>query len=111
VQNFKSQWQRIRNFQRSEQVLLFIQQNGLYTVEQLADKITELHQAQYDLAGDVKKKERRITTLTEHLAQVERYYKLSDYVNNAEALRRGAEYHMREIVPERELTRAWNMVL
>ena len=199
VQNFKSQWQRIRNLQRSAQVLLFIQQNGLYTVEQLADKITELHQEQYDLAGDVKKKERRITTLTEHLAQVdiykqhtavykkyknlapkkdaalnslnpfakskaakdheaavkkqnayyekhageleqyesaatylkdhlngydkipekewraeldglltgryaqvERYYKLSDDVKNAETLRRGAEHHMRDITPEHE---------
>ena len=71
VQNFKSQWQKIRNLQRAAEVLIFVQQNGIDAPEQLADKITELHQEQYALAGIVQKKERRITTLNKHLANVE----------------------------------------
>ena len=73
AQNMKSRWQKIRNLQTAAKVLIFLQQNGIDTPEQFADKITQLHQRHYDLAGDVKKKERRIAKLNEHLANVDDY--------------------------------------
>ena len=71
AQNMKSQWQRIRNLQRAAKVLIFIQQNGIYSVEQLADKVEALYKKQHDLAVEVKAKERRIATLNVHLASVD----------------------------------------
>ena len=71
AQNMKSRWQKIRNLQRAAQVLIFVQRNGITDPEQLADKITEIHQRHYDLANTVKAKERRISKLNEHLAQVD----------------------------------------
>jgi hypothetical protein len=71
AQNMKSQWQKIRDLQLAANVLIFIQRNGIGDPAQLADKITELHQRHYDLANNVKAKERRISKLNEHLAQVD----------------------------------------
>ena len=52
-------------------VLIFLQENHITSVEQLADKVSDIHQKRYDLAGEIKAQERRITTLNEHLAQVD----------------------------------------
>ena len=71
AQNTKSRWQKIRDLQRAAKVLIFIQHNGIYSVEQLADKVAELYQRQHDLAGNVKAKERRISALNEHLNNVD----------------------------------------
>jgi len=73
AQNMKSRWKKIADLQRAAKVLIFVRENGITSVERLADKVTELHQRQYDLAGSVKSKERRITKLNEHLAQVDIY--------------------------------------
>jgi hypothetical protein len=73
-QNMKSQWKRIANLQRAAKVLIFLQVNHMLGgMEQLADKITEISQRQYDLANSVKEKEHRITKLNEHLANLEIY--------------------------------------
>ena len=40
-------------------------------MEQLADKVEQLHERQYELANIIKADERRITTLNEHLVNVE----------------------------------------
>jgi len=71
TQNLKSNWQKIRHLQRAAKVLIFIQENGIYSIEQFADAVADLHQRQHDLAGDVKTKERRIAKLNEHIANVD----------------------------------------
>ena len=73
AQNMKSRWKKIADLQRAAKVLIFVQENGITSVEQLADKVAELHQRQYDLANNVKSKERRISKLNEHLANVAAY--------------------------------------
>ena len=73
AQDMKSRWKKIAGLQRTAEVLVFLQENGIKNPEQLADKVTELYQRQYDLGGNVKTKERRIKKLNEHLAQVDIY--------------------------------------
>jgi len=73
AQNMKSKWKKIAGLQMSAKVLMFLQENKITSMEQLADKVTELNQRQYDLAGNIKSKERRISKLNEHLSQVDIY--------------------------------------
>jgi len=71
--NLKTKWQKIANLKKSAQVLVFLQNNGIQNMEQLADKITSTHQRIYDLAKIIKDKERRLSKLNEHLANVDLY--------------------------------------
>lgn len=70
-QTLKSNWKRIANLQTAAKVLVFLQENGITNMAELADKVTEIHQSQYDLAGKIKTAEQRISTLNQHLAQVD----------------------------------------
>jgi len=70
-QNLKSRWQRIADHKTAAQALIFVQRNGIDTVEQLADTVTEIHQQRYDLANTIKAQERRLSTLDKHLEQVD----------------------------------------
>ena len=72
AQNMKSQWQKVAHLQRAAKVLIFLQENHINgSMEKLADKIMEINQRIYDLGNDVKAKERRITTLSQHIANVD----------------------------------------
>jgi hypothetical protein len=74
--NFKSRWKTISDLKTAARVLIFIQRNGFSgddSVVKLADKITELYQRQFDLGGEIKGKERRISKLNEHLSHVDAY--------------------------------------
>ena len=76
-----------------------------------ADKYLKEHLNGY---GKIPEKEWRAElaeSLTGRTAQVEKYYKICDDVKNAEALRRGAEYHMRNVTPERTAARTQDMAL
>jgi len=66
-----SRWQKIADLKTRAKLLAFLQENNITDVLDLADKITQLHQSQYDLANAIKKEERRISTLNQHLAQVD----------------------------------------
>ena len=70
-QEIKSHWKRIADLKTAAKVLIFLQENHITSVEQLADKVTDIHQERYDLANTIKAQERRISTLNEHLAQVD----------------------------------------
>jgi len=67
----KTNWQKIADLKQSSRLLIFLQNNGIRSMEQLADKVTETHQQVYDLGKNIKAKERRLSKLNEHLAQVE----------------------------------------
>jgi ATP-dependent exoDNAse (exonuclease V) alpha subunit len=78
----KTNWQKVADLKRSAQVLIFLQENGISNMEQLADKVINTHQCIYDLAGKIKAKERRISKLTEHLAKVDIYSKYFEIYKN-----------------------------
>jgi len=73
--NLNTNWQRIKNLQSSAKVLIFLSNNGISDFSQLMDKVTQLHSDFQDMSANIKKMERRINTLSTHLAQWEVYQK------------------------------------
>jgi len=69
--NLETRWKKIADLKTRSKVLVFLQENNITDVPTLSDKITQLYQSQYDLANSIKKEERRISTLNQHLAQVD----------------------------------------
>ena len=55
----------IRALQESAALFSFMQANGIKTMQQLHDKISDMNSSYYDLRGKIVKAERRIATLTE----------------------------------------------
>ena len=55
------------------QVLIFLSSNDIITVEQLAAKVEQMHNRQYEMANRIKDLDRRKDKLTEHLANVDVY--------------------------------------
>ena len=56
---------KIRALQESAALFSFMQANGIKTMQQLHDKISEMNGSYYDLRGKIVQAERRIATLTE----------------------------------------------
>jgi len=75
TQHLKSRAQKIQNLQNLANVISFLTVNNIGSIEQLADKLAGMHQEQYDIAGALKKQERRLTTLDEHLLQASIFHK------------------------------------
>ena len=67
----KSRWRKIADLKASASALIYIQKYGVKDMETFADSIINLHQARYDLAAEIQKKERRISKLNEHLENVD----------------------------------------
>jgi len=71
--NMQTHWQRIKNLQTKAHILVFLQQNNIYDIEQLSNKIEQIHRQFYDVSGNIKKVERRLDTLNQHLTQYDNY--------------------------------------
>ena len=56
---------RIRALQENAALFSFLQSNGIQSMQQLHEKISDLNSRYYDLRGEIVKAERRIATLTE----------------------------------------------
>ncbi|MDL2232395.1 MobA/MobL family protein [Ruminococcaceae bacterium OttesenSCG-928-L11] len=69
--NLDSQWKKISNLKTQAKLLIFLQENSITDLSQLAGKVEQLYNAQYELANTIKAEERRISTLNQHLAQVD----------------------------------------
>jgi hypothetical protein len=69
-QQLKSKAQKIKDLQTYISVTEFLRENNLNSIESLADKVTDMHQEQYDIAGVIKKHDRRLKTIDTHLANV-----------------------------------------
>ena len=67
--NLNTQWQRIKNLQTSAKVLIFLQNNDIGDFPQLVQKVTNVHTELKEVSENIKAMERRINTLSEHLAQ------------------------------------------
>src|SRR5699024_6947371 len=56
---------KIRALQESPALFSFMQANGIKTMQQLHDKISDMNNSYYDLRGKIDQAERRIAVLTE----------------------------------------------
>jgi ATP-dependent exoDNAse (exonuclease V) alpha subunit len=70
-ENLNTQWKKIASLQTSAKLLFFMQNNSITDMAQLADKVKKINNEFYDVAKSIKAVDRRIETLTEHLAQYE----------------------------------------
>ena len=69
--NLNYRWQRIRDLQIRARVLVFIQNNDIRDMEQLANKVQQMYEQEYEVSKKIKAAERRLVTLDTHLAQFE----------------------------------------
>jgi len=73
TEQFRSNARKIADLQAFANVVNFLGDNDLGSIDELADKVTDMQQSQYDLAGAIKKHERRLATLDLHLHNVKIY--------------------------------------
>ncbi|ANU55367.1 hypothetical protein I5Q82_02795 [Acutalibacter muris] len=67
---------KIKALQENAKLLAFLQGNGITSMEQLYEKVSDMNDAYYDLRGKIVKAERRLAVLDERLemwAQYEKY--------------------------------------
>ena len=69
--NLKNDWRKVRSLQTQAQVLIFLQQNNIATVEDFADTVVRKNERLKDVTDNIKKAERRLETLSVHLAHAE----------------------------------------
>jgi cell division protein FtsB len=77
--NLSAQWAKIADLKTQANVLMFLQNNNIADVEQLADKVTKINEEYYDISKKINAAERRMKTLNEHLSQY-------DNLKNSEAI-------------------------
>jgi ATP-dependent exoDNAse (exonuclease V) alpha subunit len=68
--HLKSRAKKIADLQTFANIVNFLKENNLDSIDSLADTVTDMHQKQYDISGTLKKQERRLITLDTHLANV-----------------------------------------
>lgn len=68
-----NRWQKIVNLKTRAKVLIFLQNNNISDMSQLVNKIESINEEYKELADKIKPVERRLVTLTQHLAQYENY--------------------------------------
>jgi len=73
--HLKSQAQKIQDLKTLSNLVVFLKENELGSIDQLTDKIESMHQEQSDIAGKIKKQDKRFQTLETHLLHVEAYNK------------------------------------
>ena len=66
--NLETRYQKIANLKIQASVLVFLQQNKVYDMAQLAEKVTQIHERFYEVSNQIKKVDRRLETLNTHLA-------------------------------------------
>jgi hypothetical protein len=69
--NLETRWQKIRNLKTQANVLMFIQSHNITDMTQLVNTIESINDKYKDLADTIKKAERRLDTLSQHIAQYE----------------------------------------
>jgi hypothetical protein len=71
--NLQTRYQKIGNLKTQAAVLAFLQNNHITDMAQLVEKVTQMNEQLYDVSGKIKKSERRLDTLAQHLAQYDNY--------------------------------------
>jgi len=73
AQNLDTQWKKISNLKTQAQVLIFLQQNHISDMAQLVGKVTQIGEDLQTVSDKIKKVDRRMNTLTQHLLQCENF--------------------------------------
>ncbi len=71
--NLNTQWAKIADLKTQAKVLLFLQNNSITDVHQLANKVTEINEKYYDVSKEIKAADRRIEALSKHLFHYDNY--------------------------------------
>ena len=68
VKNTESRWQKIRSLQTQAQVLIFLQENDIASVDDFTKAVVQIHEQLKTVSDDIKSTDRRLETLATHLA-------------------------------------------
>lgn len=69
--NLENNWQKVRNLQTQAKILIFIQSHNITDMAQLVQSIETINKKYKDLADNIRKAERRLDTLSQHISQYE----------------------------------------
>jgi hypothetical protein len=69
--NLENRWQKIRSLQTQASVLAFIQSHNITDMTHLVQTIETINEKYKDLADKIRKAERRLDTLSQHIGQYE----------------------------------------
>jgi len=69
AQNLNTRWKKIANLKTQAHVLIFLQQNHISDMAQLVDKVTQISEDLQTISEKIKKIDRRMDTLAQHLTQ------------------------------------------
>jgi hypothetical protein len=67
--NLNTRYQKIANLKTQANVLIFLQQNNVFDMAQLVEKVEKMNTEFYEVSNNLKKIDRRLETLNTHLAQ------------------------------------------
>jgi len=73
AQNLNSHWKKISNLKTQARVLIFLQENHISDMEQLVGTVSRISEDFQTVSDKIKKVDRRMGTLTQHLAQCENF--------------------------------------
>ena len=71
--NTQTNCQKVRDLKTRANVFMFLQNNNIDDMEQLVDKITQINNDFKDVSDEIKKVDRRLNTLAQHLTQYDNY--------------------------------------
>ena len=72
-ENLNSRWKKIANLKTQASVFMFLQNNNIADMTQLVDKVTKINKDFLEVSDNIKKVDRRLETLTQHLTQYGNY--------------------------------------
>ena len=72
-ENLNSRWKKIANLKTQASVFMFLQNNNITDMTQLVDKVTKINKDFLEVSDNIKKVDRRLETLTQHISQYENY--------------------------------------
>ena len=71
AKNLDSRWKKIADVKTQSKVLIFLQSNHIGGMDDFVNKITQVNEDLQSVSEEIKKVDRRLDTLAQHLAQVE----------------------------------------
>jgi len=70
--NLNTRYKKVANLKTQANVLMFLQQNQVFDMAQLVEKIEKMNGEFYEVSNSLKKVDRRLETLNTHLTQCDR---------------------------------------
>lgn len=84
--NLDNRWQKITDLKTRAKVFGFLQSNNITDMTQLVEKVTQMSNEHYKVSEKIKKVDRRLGTLTQHLTQYKIYKQHQDLYKKYKSL-------------------------